>query len=179
MMVPKIITHAAVVIVQNKNDQVQVLGRGARSKSKRHFPPASILGSSINVPATRLERQLRTLQSNRTQGYVVHFTITDCCFTLTGKKLELVEEIRDFWKRQGISRYCWSFFYQETWFWSRIDLNGWWKLFYSGADPSTSLQVGVGIPTSPQLSNCVFDWIPLGLRVCVLKLKVKDRRLCL
>ena len=37
----------------------------------------------------------------------------------------------------------------------------------------------MGILISPQLSDCVFDWIPLGLRVCILKLKVKDRSLCL
>ena len=35
------------------------------------------------------------------------------------------------------------------------------KLFYSGADPSMSAQARVGILTSPQLSDCVFDWIPL------------------
>ena len=33
--------------------------------------------------------------------------------------------------------------------------------------------------TSPRLSSCVSDWIPLGLRVCMLKLKVVDRSLCL
>ena len=39
-------------------------------------------------------------------------------------------------------------------------------------------QVGVGILTSPQLSDCELDWIPLGSRACKLKLKVKDRSLC-
>ena len=32
-------------------------------------------------------------------------------------------------------------------------------------------QAGVGIFISPQLSDCVFDWIPLGSRLCILKLK--------
>ena len=59
------------------------------------------------------------------------------------------------------------------------DLNGGWKLFYSGADPSTYAQAGVEILESPQLSDCVFDWIPLRLRACMLKLKVKERSLCL
>ena len=53
------------------------------------------------------------------------------------------------------------------------------KLFYLGADPSMCAQARVGILTSPQLSDCVFDWIPLGSRACMLKLKVKDRSLCL
>ena len=58
-----------------------------------------------------------------------------------------------------------------------MDLDGGWKLFYSGADPSISAQAGVGIPTSPRLSDCVSDWTPLGSRVCMLKPKVLDRSL--
>ena len=42
-----------------------------------------------------------------------------------------------------------------------------------------SAQAGVGIPTSSQLSDCVFDWNHLGSRACMLKLKVKDQSLCL
>ena len=60
-----------------------------------------------------------------------------------------------------------------------VDLGGGWKLFYSGADPSMSAQVGVEILTSPQLSDDVFDWIPLGSRACMWKPKVKDQSLCL
>ena len=60
-----------------------------------------------------------------------------------------------------------------------VDLDGGRKLFYSGADPSMSAQAGVGILTSPRLSDCVSDWIPLGSRVCMLKLKVLDWSLCL
>ena len=55
-----------------------------------------------------------------------------------------------------------------------VDLDGGWKLFYSGADPSISAQAGVEILISPQLSDCVFDWIFWGSRACMLKLKVKD-----
>ena len=43
-----------------------------------------------------------------------------------------------------------------------VDLDGRWKLFYSGPDPKMSAHVGVGILTSPQLSGCVSEWIPLG-----------------
>ena len=93
--------------------------------------------------------------------------------TLTGKELELVEEATRYYrdiigvsstKRRGSGT---------------VDLDGGWKLFYSGADPSMSAQAGVGILTSPRLSDCVSDWIPLGSRVCMLKLKVLDRSLCL
>ena len=56
-----------------------------------------------------------------------------------------------------------------------MDLDGGWKVFYSGADLSMSAQVGVRILTSLRLSDCGSDWIPLGSRVCMLKLKVLNR----
>ena len=81
MMVPKITTHAASVVAKNRKDRVRVLGRRARSKSKRHSPPASLSCSSSNVPAARLERQSSIAQSNRSQVCVAHFrkNITNCC----------------------------------------------------------------------------------------------------
>ena len=39
--------------------------------------------------------------------------------------------------------------------------------------------MGVKNLTSSQLSDCVFNWIPLESRICMLKLKVKDRSLCI
>ena len=36
-------------------------------------------------------------------------------------------------------------------------MDGGWKFFYSGVDPSMSAKAGVRIFTSPQLSDCVFD----------------------
>ena len=86
--------------------------------------------------------------------------------TLTGIRLKLVEEAKRYHldfigvsstKRRG----C------ET-----VDLDGGWKLFCSGADPSMSAQAGVGILTSTRLSDCVSNLIPLKSRVCMLKLKV-------
>ena len=53
------------------------------------------------------------------------------------------------------------------------------KLFYSGADPKMSAHAGVGILTSPHMSDCVSEWISLGSRVCLLKLIVQNRALCL
>ena len=60
-----------------------------------------------------------------------------------------------------------------------MNLDGGWKLFYSGADPSMSAQARLAILTSPQFSDCVSGYIPLGSRVCMLKLKIVDQALCL
>ena len=93
--------------------------------------------------------------------------------SLTGKELELVEEAKRYHldiigvsstKRRGSGT---------------VDLDRGWKLFYSDADRSMSTQAGVGILTSPRLSDCASDWIPLESRVCMLKLKVLNRSLCL
>jgi len=88
--------------------------------------------------------------------------------TLTGKELELAEETRRYHSnivRVSSTKRCGS---------RTVNLDGGWKLFYSGADPSASVQAGGGILTSPQLS----DWIPIGTQVCILKLKVEDRSIC-
>ena len=60
-----------------------------------------------------------------------------------------------------------------------VNLDGGWKLFYSGADRSISDQAGLEIFRSPRLSNCVSDWFPLGSSVCMLKLEVLDWSVCL
>ena len=180
-MVPKSISYAASVVAQNKKDRIRVLGRRTRSKSKRHSPPAILLCSSTSVLTTRLERRSRTAQSNRTQGYVAHFRKNHHrlllgnrnVFTLTGKELELVEEANNYHLDiVGVSS-------TERRGSGIIDLDGGWKLFYSGTDLSMSVLASVGILTSPRLSDCVFDWISLGSWACMLKLKVKDRSLCL
>ena len=86
--------------------------------------------------------------------------ITDCLLLgywnvliLTGKELKLVEKAKKYHPNiVGVSstKRCGS---------GIVELDGGWKLFYSGADQSTVclLQVGVEILTSPQLSDCVFD----------------------
>ena len=93
--------------------------------------------------------------------------------TLTGKELELVEEA----KRYHLDIIGISSTKRSSS--GTVDLDGGWKLFYSGADASMSAQAGVGILTNPRLSDCVSNWIPLGSRVSTLKLKVLDRSLCL
>ena len=169
------------VVIQRKPYGVRNLGRGARSKNKRQSPPASPSGSSTNVSATCLERRMEAAQSIRTRDNVAHSRVNHHqlllsnwnILTLTGKELESVEEAKQYHldiigvsstKRRGSGT---------------VDLDGGWKPFYSGAGPSMSAQAGVGILTSPRSSDCVSDWIPLGPRVCLLKLKVVDQSLCL
>ena len=111
------------------------------------------------MPTTHLEKWLRTAQSNHTQGYVAHFRKNHHrlqlgnwnVLTLTGKELELVEEAKKYHldivevsstKRHGSGK---------------VDLDGGWKLYYSGADLSMPAQADVEILTSPQLLDCVFD----------------------
>ena len=70
-MVPKIITHAALVVALNKKDRIRVLDREILSKNEQH----SLLA---NVPLLRLEKCSRRAQSNRTQAYVAHFWKNHC-----------------------------------------------------------------------------------------------------
>ena len=60
-----------------------------------------------------------------------------------------------------------------------VELNGGWKIFYSGVDAATSAQAGVGLLVSPNIAECVIDWVPLGGRVCFLKLRLQERSLYL
>ena len=124
---------------------------------------------------------MEAARSIRTRDNVAHLRVSHHqlllgnwnILTLTGKDLKLVEEAKWYHldnvgvsstKRSGSGT---------------VDLDGGWKLYYSGADPSMSVQAGVAILTSLHLSDCVSDWIPFGSRVCMLKLKVLDRSLCL
>ena len=96
----KIITHAALIVAQDKNDRFRVLGRGICSKNKQHSPPDSLSVSSTKVPATRLEKRSRTSQSIGIQGCVAHLRKNHHrlllrnrnVLTLAGKELKLVEE---------------------------------------------------------------------------------------
>ena len=124
---------------------------------------------------------METAQSIRTQDNVAHSRVNHRqqllgywnILTHTGKELELVEEAKRY--HLDIIRVS-STKRRRS---GTVDWDGGWKLFYSGADPSMSAQAGAGILTSPRLSDCVSDWIPLGSRVRMLKLKILDRLLCL
>ena len=60
-----------------------------------------------------------------------------------------------------------------------VELNNGWKLFYSGVYVTMSAQAGVDIFISPHLAQCLTDWIPLGGRVCCLKLRLPEQSLCI
>ena len=59
-----------------------------------------------------------------------------------------------------------------------FELNGGWNIIYSGVDTAVSAQAGVGLLVSPNIAECVFDRVPLGGRVCLLKLRLRERSLC-
>ena len=58
-----------------------------------------------------------------------------------------------------------------------VELNEGCKLIYSVVDVTMSAQVGIFV--SPRLVQCVTDWIPLEERVCLLKLRLQERSLCI
>ena len=60
-----------------------------------------------------------------------------------------------------------------------VELNEGWKLFYSGVDVIMSCQASIGIFVSPCQAHCITDWIPLGGRVYLLKLRLQERSLCI
>ena len=60
-----------------------------------------------------------------------------------------------------------------------VELNGGWKILYSGVDAAMSAQAGVGLLVSPNVAECVVGWVPLGGRVCLLKLRLQERSLCI
>ena len=82
-----------------------MVGREADLKKKQHFSPLSLSDNSTNVPATCLERRLRTAQGNNTQGYAAHFRINHHkllfgnwnALTLAGKELKFVEEAKKYY----------------------------------------------------------------------------------
>ena len=87
---------------------------------------------------------------------------------LTGKEQELVCEAQQYrldiagissTKRQGSGT---------------VELNDWWKFFYSRVDAAMFAQAGVGLFVSPNIAECVVDWVPLGARVCLLKLRLQE-----
>ena len=93
--------------------------------------------------------------------------------SLTGKEQELVCEAQQYrldvvgissTKRRGSGT---------------VELNGGWKIFYSGVHAAMSAQAGVGLLVSPNIAECVVDWVPLGGTVCLLKLRLQERPLCI
>ena len=169
--------HAASDGAQDKKVRVRVLGRGTRSKNKLQSPPqADRHRKPTNAVAKRLGRQMGVAHRKRTR---VGPNCRDLAIgnwnvsSLTGKEQELVCEAQQYrldvvgissTKRRGSGT---------------VELNGGWKIFYLGVDAAMSAQAGVGLRVSPNIAECVVDWVPLGGRVCLLKLRLQERSLCI
>ena len=169
--------HAASDGAQDKKIRVRVLGRGTRSKNKLQSPPqADRHRKPTNAVAKRLGRQMGAAHRKRTR---VGPNCRDLAIgnwnvsSLTGKEQELVCEAQQYrldvvgissTKRRGSGT---------------VELNGGWKIFYSGVDAAMSAQAGVGLLVSPNIAECVVDWVPLGGRVCLLKLRLQERSMCI
>ena len=80
------------VVIQQNPCGVRVLGRGARSKNKRQSPPASPSGSSINVPATCLERRMEAALRIRTRDNVAHARVNHHQLLLGNWNISLSQE---------------------------------------------------------------------------------------
>jgi len=79
--------------------------------------------------------------------------------SFTGKEHELVDEAKQYSPDVvGISstKCCDC---------STVELDHGWKLI-SNDEPAQFAQAGVSILVSPQLANCLDDWIPLGGCAC-------------
>ena len=179
-----IIDHTASSVARVNKGHVRVLGKGARSKNMLESPHIVVprfRGSLTSTSATCLGKRLGAAQRVHTLGGPTrvrqrHQTMAIGnwnVFSITGKEQELVGEAKRYrldivgvssTKRRGSGT---------------VDLDGGWKLFYSGVDPDMTAQAGVGILTSPRLADCVIDWNPLGGRVCLLRLRLKERTLAL
>ena len=59
-----------------------------------------------------------------------------------------------------------------------VELSEGWKL-YSSVDVTMSAQARVGILVSTHLAHFFTDWIPLGGRFCLLKLRLHEWSLCI
>ena len=169
--------HAASDGAQDKKVRVRVLGRGTHSKNKLQSPPqADHHRKPTNAVAKRLGRQMGAAHRKRTR---VGPNCRDLAIgnwnvsSLTGKEQELVSEAQQYrldvveissTKRRGSGT---------------VELNGGWKVFYSGVDAAISAQAGVGLLVSPNIAECVVDWVPLGGRVSLLKLRLQERSLCI
>ena len=121
--------------------------------------------------STLVDLRATSKRQSRHQLVIENWKIT----SFRGKEHDLVEEAkRYFLDVVGIS----STKRRDS---DNVELDDVWKLFYSGIASAHFAQAGVGVlvSLSPQLTNSVDEWIPLGGRVCMLMLKLLGRSHCL
>ena len=152
--------HTASDGAQDKKVRVRVLGRKIRSKSKLQSPPqADRQRKPTNAVAKRLGKQMGAAQRKciRVRPNCRDLAIGNWSVSsLREKEHELVYEAQQYrldvvrissTKRQGSGT---------------VELNGGWKIFYSGVDAAMSAQAGVGLLVSSYMAECVVDCVPLG-----------------
>lgn len=163
--------HTGSSVARVTKGRVRALGRGARSKNKLQSPTQKMHGGG---PATchgtgGRARQCKPGPQRSSRQALPLRVATWNVSSITGKELELVEEMKSYridvvgissTKRRGSGT---------------VDLEGGWKLFYSGVQPTESARAGVGILTSPRLTDCAVEWIPSGGRIGLLKLNLGKR----
>ena len=163
--------YTASGVTQDKKVRIgDALERGTGLKSKLHSPPQVDRNwKPINAFVTRLGRQMGATYSTCTRVGPKH---RDLCIgngnvtSLNGKEQDLVWEAEQYHFDivcVSSTKCCGS---------DTVELNEGWKLFYLDVNVTMSAQVGVGIFVSPRSGHCVTDWIRLGGRVCLFKLKL-------
>ena len=70
---------------------------------------------------------------------------------------------------------CGSFINKAPGSWN-CRVERWVVIFYSGVDAAMSAQAGVSSLVSPNIAECVVDWVPQTRWVCLLK---QQRSLCI
>ena len=160
------------VIIQQNPYGIRVLGRGACSKNKRQFTPASHSGSSTNVFTTRLERRIEAAQNICTRDEVAHSWVNHHQLLLGNWNILNSQRARIGWGSKAISSRYYRVSSTKQRGFGTVDLAGGWKLFFLELIPVFLLKRVWGFFQDPRLSNWVSDWIPLRLWICMLKLKV-------
>ena len=161
MMASKIITLAASVVEQNKMNRVRVSGRWVVRKASHvlHQPTFQAASPTCLLHVWRGGRGQRRVIVLQVMSHTFGKAIPDCCLA-TGMFSPTQEKSWNWQKSQrNIISILLEYFYQKTWFWNhRFGWSG--KAFLFSTDPSNAAQADMGIITSPQLSDSVFDLIP-------------------
>ena len=169
--------HTALDGAQDKMVCVRGLCKGTRSKSKLQSPPQPDRHRKLTYAVVkRFGRQMGAAHRKCTR---VGPNCRDLAIgnwnvsSLTGKEQELVCEAQQYrLDIMGIS----STKHRAS---GTAELNGGWKIFYSGLDAAMPAQAGVGLLVSPNMAECVVDWVPQGGKVCLLKPRLQERSLCI
>ena len=171
MKISKSIIHATSDSGQDKNVRVRVLGWETRSKSKLQcFSKADLHWKPTNAVAKHLGRQIGAEHRKYTRGQpnCLDLAIGDWNVLLrTEKEQELV------WEAQHCRLDTVGISFTKRRDTGTVELNGGWKIFYLVV--CSSRCCCYGLLMSPNIAECVVDWVPLGGKVCLLQLRLQER----